>query len=63
MAYKRYETKQQSDGRWSVYDTAASAPVLVNAFFTIDMSRERADDLVDLLNRQHSMQSAKIESR
>jgi hypothetical protein len=56
MAYKRYETKQQSDGRWSVYDTAAGFPVLVNAFFTIDMSRERADDLVDLLNRQDAIQ-------
>jgi hypothetical protein len=36
-------------------------PTLVNTFFTIDMSRERADDLVDLLNRQDAMQRGMTE--
>jgi hypothetical protein len=43
------------------YDVVSGIPTLVNTFFTVDMSRERADDLVDLLNRQDAMQRGMTE--
>ena len=55
MAFSRYETKKQMDARWSVYDLSTGGPTLVNPFFTIDMSQDRAHELVDLLNRQDAI--------
>jgi hypothetical protein len=43
---------------WSFHETVSGMPTLVNTFFTIDMSRERADDLVDILNRQDANKEA-----
>jgi hypothetical protein len=49
MAEQRYEIKQQADGKWAVYDVSTGLPTTVHGFFTIDLSREQADYLMDLL--------------
>jgi len=49
MAEQRYEIKQQADGKWAVYDVSTGLPTMVHGFFTIDLSREQADYLMDLL--------------
>jgi hypothetical protein len=62
MAEQRYEIKQQPDGKWAVYDVSTGLPAMVHGYFTIDLSREQADYLVDRLNRQDAKQRGATES-
>ncbi|PSH57986.1 hypothetical protein CU100_09950 [Phyllobacterium endophyticum] len=50
MAEKKYEPRQQLDGKWAIYDVSTGLPAVVNGFFTIDMPPEQAEDLSNLLN-------------
>jgi hypothetical protein len=41
MAERKYEPRQQANGKWAVYDLSTGFPTVVNGFFTIDLPRKR----------------------
>jgi hypothetical protein len=47
---QRYELQKTRDGEWDVIDVFTGQPVVEQGVTMSDMSREEADDLVDLLN-------------
>ena len=53
MAERKYEPRQQANGKWAVYDLSTGFPAVVNGFFAIDLPKDRADYLSDLFNIQH----------
>ena len=53
----RYDIKPDGNG-WTVYDTTTRLAAEVNGFIQVGLSVETADDLADLLNRLHVVQSA-----
>ena len=61
MAEQKYEPRQQADGNWAVYDVFTGLPTVVNSFFTIDLPRDQADYLSDLLNVQDAKRRATAE--
>jgi hypothetical protein len=58
MTTRRYEIKQQADGKWCVIDVFTGLPPALNHFFPIDMSREKAQKLADELNHQDAKRRA-----
>ena len=46
----RYDMKPDRVG-WTVFDTATGRPVILEGTALIELEHEKADELVDLLNR------------
>jgi hypothetical protein len=62
MAERKYQPRQQANGKWAVYDLSTGFPTVVNGFFTIDLPQDQADYLSDLLNIQDAKQTGIIGS-
>ena len=55
----RYDMRKQPNGLWTVYDIFTGQPAVVGGCDQADLGIERADDLVDLMNRMYAEQRAK----
>jgi hypothetical protein len=62
MAEQKYEPRAQGDGKWAVYDVSTGLPTVVNGFFAIDLPREQAEYLSNLLNLQDAKRRGTTES-
>lgn len=54
----RYDMRKQPNGLWTVYDIFTGQPARVGGAAQTDLGIERADDLVDLMNRMYAERRA-----